>query len=52
MSDAAAAGARAAIVLTSGFGETGGDGRAAQQRLGAIGFTEQACDFSVPTAWG
>ena len=36
MADAAAGGARAAIVLTSGFGETGHEGRAAQERLRAI----------------
>ena len=36
MTDAADGGARAAIVLTSGFGETGGEGRAAQDRLRAI----------------
>jgi len=36
MTDAAAGGARAAIVLTSGFGETGEPGRAAQERLRAI----------------
>ena len=36
MTDAAAGGARAAIVLTSGFGETGQEGRAAQERLRAI----------------
>lgn len=36
MADAAAGGARAAIVLTSGFGETGQEGRAAQERLRAI----------------
>ncbi len=36
MADAAAGGARAAIVLTSGFGETGPKGRAAQQRLRVI----------------
>ena len=36
MTDAAAGGARAAIVLTSGFGETGEEGQAAQERLRAI----------------
>ena len=36
LTDAAAGGARAAIVLTSGFGETGDDGQAAQQRLRAV----------------
>ena len=36
MADAAAGGARSAIVLTSGFGETGQEGRAAQERLRAI----------------
>ena len=36
MADAAAGGARAAIVLTSGFGETCQEGRAAQERLRAI----------------
>ena len=36
MKDAAAGGARAAIVLTSGFGETGSKGRAAQERLRVI----------------
>ena len=36
MTDAADGGARAAIVLTSGFGETGEEGRVAQERLGAI----------------
>ena len=36
MTDAADGGARAAIVLTSGFGETGEKGQAAQDRLRAI----------------
>ena len=36
MTDAAKGGARAAIVLTSGFGETGEKGQAAQERLRAI----------------
>ena len=36
MTDAADGGARAAIVLTSGFGETGEEGQAAQGRLRAI----------------
>ena len=36
MTDAADGGARAAIVLTSGFGETGEEGKAAQDRLRAI----------------
>ena len=36
MTDAAAGGARAAIVLTSGFGETGEEGKAAEERLRAI----------------
>ena len=36
VTDAAAGGARAAIILTSGFGETGEEGRAAQERLRAI----------------
>ena len=36
MTDAADGGARAAIVLTSGFGETGGEGQPAQDRLRAI----------------
>ena len=36
LTDAAAGGARAAIVLTSGFGETGDYGQTAQQRLRAI----------------
>ena len=36
MADAAAGGARAAIVLTSGFGETGEKGRDSQEQLRAI----------------
>ena len=40
MTDAAAGGARTAIVLTSGFGETGEEGHAVQQRL--RGIAEQA----------
>jgi len=36
VSDAAAAGAKAGIVLSSGFGETGAAGRAAQDRIAAI----------------
>ena len=36
MTDAADGGARAAIVLTSGFGETSEEGQAAQERLRAI----------------
>ena len=36
IADAAAGGARTAVVLTSGFGETGQAGRAAQERLRAI----------------
>lgn len=36
VADAAAAGTRSAVVLTSGFGETDGEGRAAQERIRAI----------------
>ena len=36
LADAARAGCRAAVVLASGFGETGVDGRAAEERLAAI----------------
>jgi acetyltransferase len=36
VADAAAAGAKTSIVLSSGFGETGDDGRAAQARIAAL----------------
>ena len=36
MTDAAHGGARAAVVLASGFGETGDEGRSAQERLRAV----------------
>ena len=36
VADAAAGGARSAVVLTSGFGETGAEGKAAQRRIRAI----------------
>ena len=36
VADAAAGGARSAVVLTSGFGETGAEGSAAQERIRAI----------------
>jgi len=39
VSDAAAAGARAGIVLSSGFGETGAEGRAIQNRIAAVART-------------
>lgn len=51
MVDAAAGGARAAIVLTSGFGETGQEGRAAQERLRAIA-SEAGMRFLGPNCMG
>ena len=51
MTDAADGGARAAIVLTSGFGETGGEGQAAQTRLRAIA-TRAAMRFLGPNCMG
>ena len=51
MADAAAGGARAAIVLTSGFGETGEQGQAAQDRLRAIA-TRADMRFLGPNCMG
>ena len=51
MTDAAAGGARAAIVLTSGFGETGEKGQAAQDRLRAIA-TRAGMRFLGPNCMG
>ncbi len=51
MADAAAGGARAAIVLTSGFGETGEEGQAVQDRLRAIA-TRADMRFLGPNCMG
>ena len=51
MADAAGGGARSAIVLTSGFGETGEEGQAAQERLRAIA-TRADMRFLGPNCMG
>ena len=51
MIDAANGGAKAAVVLTSGFGETGAEGRAAQERICAIA-AEAGMRFLGPNCMG
>ena len=51
MIDAANGGAQAAVVLTSGFGETGAEGRAAQERIRAIA-AEAGMRFLGPNCMG